>query len=47
MPRHLAFLRAVNVGGRTVPMAALRERLADARFTHGAQHIQSGKISVT
>lgn len=48
MPRHLAFLRAVNLGAlRKVPMAELRERLEAAGFTQVATHIQSGNVAVT
>ncbi|NHA70009.1 DUF1697 domain-containing protein, partial [Phycicoccus flavus] len=32
MPRYVAFLRAVNVGGRFVRMADLRAALAEAGF---------------
>ena len=47
MPRYVAFLRAVNVGGRFVRMAALRETLEQAGFTDVATHIQSGNVAVT
>ncbi len=48
MPRHLAFLRAVNLGAvRKVPMAELRERLAGAGFTGVETHIQTGNIALT
>lgn len=48
MPRHLAFLRAVNLGAvRQVPMAELRERLTDAGFTDVQTHIQTGNIALT
>ena len=48
MPRHLAFLRAINLGPHhKVPMAELRERLADAGFTDVATHIQTGNIALT
>jgi len=48
MPRHLAFLRAVNLGAvRKVPMAELRERLAGAGFTDVETHIQTGNIALT
>jgi uncharacterized protein (DUF1697 family) len=43
---YIAFLRAVNVGGRTVPMAALRGHLAQAGFTDVATYIQSGNVRV-
>jgi uncharacterized protein (DUF1697 family) len=48
MPRHLAFLRAVNLGPlRKVPMAELRERLTAAGFTDVETHIQTGNIALT
>ena len=48
MPRHLAFLRAVNLGPhRKVPMAELRARLSAAGFTDVETHIQTGNISLT
>ena len=48
MPRHLAFLRAVNLGPHhKVPMAELREKLTDAGFTDVATHIQTGNIALT
>lgn len=48
MPRHLAFLRAINLGAHhKVPMAELRERLTDAGFTGVETHIQTGNIALT
>lgn len=48
MPRHLAFLRAVNLGPHhKVPMAELRERLSAAGFTEVETHIQTGNIALT
>jgi uncharacterized protein (DUF1697 family) len=44
MPRYAAFLRAVNVGGRTVRMAALRELLVEAGLNDVATHIQTGNV---
>jgi len=46
MPRYIAFLRAVNVGGRFVKMADLRAVLVDAGFTDVRTHIQSGNVHV-
>ncbi len=46
MPSYVAFLRAVNVGGRFVKMAELRVALEDAGFTDVATHIQSGNVFV-
>ncbi|HEY7045168.1 MAG TPA: DUF1697 domain-containing protein [Nocardioidaceae bacterium] len=47
MPSYIAFLRAVNVGGRMVKMATLRERLVDAGFTEVETFIASGNVKVT
>lgn len=48
MPRHLAFLRAVNLGPvRKVPMAELRERLTAAGFVDVETHIQTGNIALS
>ncbi len=46
MPSYVAFLRAVNVGGRFVKMAALREGLEAGGFTDVETHIQSGNVFV-
>ena len=46
MPSYVVFLRAVNVGGRFVKMAALREALEAAGFTDVETHIQSGNVFV-
>lgn len=46
MPRYVAFLRAVNVGGRYVQMARLRSALESAGFADVQTHIQSGNIHV-
>ena len=46
MPTYVAFLRAVNVGGRVVRMAALREALEAAGFDEVETHIQSGNVRV-
>ncbi|QLQ11252.1 MAG: DUF1697 domain-containing protein [Nocardioidaceae bacterium] len=47
MPRHIAFLRAVNVGKRQVKIAELRGWLAEAGFTEVQTHIQTGNVAVT
>ena len=47
MPRYAAFLRAVNVGGRFVKMAALRDALTDAGLTGVTTYIQSGNVLFT
>jgi len=46
MPRHIVFLRAVNVGGRWVKMQRLREVLTQAGFADVETHIQSGNVLV-
>ena len=46
MPTYIAFLRAVNVGGRFVKMAALRDALTQAGFADVQTHIQSGNVFV-
>ena len=40
----VVFLRAVNVAGRSVPMAALRTHLTAAGFGDVASYIQSGNL---
>ena len=44
MPRYVAFLRAVNVGGRVVKMDELRRHFADAGFTGVETFIASGNV---
>ena len=44
MGHRLALLRAVNVGGRKLPMAALRETCGRLGWTQVATYIQSGNI---
>ncbi|MCI0690029.1 MAG: DUF1697 domain-containing protein [Sporichthyaceae bacterium] len=45
MPRHVALLRAVNVGGRgKLPMADLRACLLSAGYTSVVTYIQSGNV---
>lgn len=44
MPRYVAFLRAVNVGGRTVRMDALRRGFADWGATGVETFIASGNV---
>jgi uncharacterized protein (DUF1697 family) len=44
MPRHIAFLRAVNVGKRAYPMAELRQVLTEAGYDDVATHIQTGNV---
>src|SRR4051794_35378817 len=44
MTRFVALLRAVNVGGRTLPMAALREVCAGLGWEGVATYIQSGNL---
>jgi uncharacterized protein (DUF1697 family) len=44
MSRRLALLRAVNVGGRTLPMAALRALAEALGWREPATYIQSGNL---
>ena len=44
MGRYLAFLRAVNVGGRTVPMARLRDVVAGLGHDAVETYIASGNV---
>jgi uncharacterized protein (DUF1697 family) len=44
MPRYVAFLRAINVGGRVVKMDALRTLVADAGFSRVETFIASGNV---
>ncbi len=46
MATYVAFLRAVNVGGRWVKMDRLREHLSANGFTDVASYIQSGNLRV-
>jgi uncharacterized protein (DUF1697 family) len=45
--RSIALLRAVNVGGRKLPMAALRALCAELGWTDVATYIQSGNVVFT
>ena len=47
MPRHVVFLRAVNVGGRKLAMAEARKVLEDSGFADVESHIQTGNFLVT
>ena len=47
MPSHVVFLRAVNVGGRTLAMAGAREALECNGFSEVQSHIQTGNFLVT
>lgn len=47
MPSHVVFLRAVNVGGRTLAMAGAREVLERNGFSGVQSHIQTGNFLVT
>jgi uncharacterized protein (DUF1697 family) len=44
MRRSIALLRAVNVGGRKMPMAELREICAELGWTEVETYIQSGNV---
>lgn len=41
---HVALLRAINVGGVSVPMARLRELAADLGWTDVATHLATGNL---
>jgi uncharacterized protein (DUF1697 family) len=45
--RYVAMLRAVNVGGRKVPMARLRELFDEVGFTDVSTYIQTGNVIFT
>jgi uncharacterized protein (DUF1697 family) len=48
MPRYIALLRGINVGGKNViTMADLRACFADAGFGDVATYIQSGRLRST
>lgn len=44
MPRYIAFLRAINVGGHTVKMDHLRQLFAEMGFTNVETFIASGNV---
>ncbi len=44
MPRYIAFLRAINVGGRTVKMEPLRDLFAGLGFSGVETFIASGNV---
>jgi uncharacterized protein (DUF1697 family) len=44
MPTYIAFLRAINVGGRFVKMADVRAALSDKGFGEVESYIQSGNL---
>ncbi len=44
MPRYIAFLRAINVGGRVVPMERLRARFESLGFAAVETFIASGNV---
>ena len=44
MTRHIAFLRAINITGRTVKMDRLRELLAEPGLTNVSTYIASGNV---
>jgi uncharacterized protein (DUF1697 family) len=47
MPRFVALLRSVNVAGRSLGMARLRDVLSDAGFSDVTTYIQSGNVVFT
>lgn len=44
MPKYIAFLRAINVGGRNVKMARLRELFESYGFSEVGTYIASGNV---
>ena len=47
MATYIAFLRAINVGGRFIKMVDLRTGLSDMGFADVESHIQSGNLRFT
>lgn len=47
MPRYIAFLRAINVGGRTITMERLRSLFEAMKFADVATFIASGNVIFT
>ena len=47
MATYIAFLRAINVGGRFFKMADLRKGLSDKGFSDVESYIQSGNLRLT
>jgi uncharacterized protein (DUF1697 family) len=47
MPQYVAFLRAINIGGRTVKMDELRTQFRSAGFTDVETFIASGNVIFT
>lgn len=45
--RYGVFLRAMNIGGNRLPVAALRERMGALGFTDVATHLQTGNVVLT
>ena len=46
MPQFVVFLRAVNVGGRKLPMAEARAALDESGFSDVQSHIQTGNFLI-
>ena len=44
MPRYIAFLRAINIGGHTVKMDDLRQLFESLQFTSVETFIASGNV---
>lgn len=47
MPRYVAFLRAINVGGRNVPMSTLKQEFERLGFGNVGTFIASGNVMFT
>ena len=44
MPKYIAFLRAINVGGHIVKMDQLRKLFEELQFEHVEKFIASGNV---
>lgn len=47
MPAYIALIRGINVGGKAMPMAALRDLLAKSGYADARTYIQSGNAVFT
>jgi uncharacterized protein (DUF1697 family) len=47
MPVYIALIRGINVGGKSMPMAALREMLSGLGHSDAKTYIQSGNVVFT
>lgn len=47
MPVYIALIRGINVGGKTMPMAALKDMFARLGYPEARTYIQSGNVVFT